>query len=89
MSDRLPESAEAHRAVETAPLYRGGSNADHLGSPLFRSATLLTADLDRDRLLQRITDEATALCHAEFGAFFYNIVGAQGESYMLYTPERV
>ena len=43
------------------------------------------AELDPDRLIQRITDEATALCRAQFGAFFYNVVRPGGESYMLYT----
>ena len=36
--------------------------------------------------MQKVTDVATALTHAEFGAFFYNVIDPQsGESYMLYT----
>ena len=32
-----------------------------------------------------MTDAATELTTAEFGAFFYNVVDDNGESYMLYT----
>ncbi len=50
-----------------------------------RISSTLTAELDLDRLLQLLTDEATKLVGAEFGAFFYNVVDANNESYMLYT----
>jgi PAS domain S-box-containing protein len=33
----------------------------------------------------RLTDEATALCRAQFGAFFYNVDDPERGSYMLYT----
>jgi serine phosphatase RsbU (regulator of sigma subunit) len=36
-------------------------------------------------IVQLATDEATALTHAAFGAFFYNVVTGDGGSYMLYT----
>ena len=42
-------------------------------------------ELDTEPLVQRITDVATALTKAQFGAFFYNTQNASGESYMLYT----
>ncbi len=38
-----------------------------------------------DDAVQQATDIATRLTGAEFGAFFYNIENAAGESYMLYT----
>ncbi|HVZ87755.1 MAG TPA: ATP-binding protein [Polyangia bacterium] len=41
--------------------------------------------LDLDTIVQRLTDEATRAVGAEFGAFFYNVLDAQGESYLLYT----
>lgn len=50
-----------------------------------RIAPLLASELDGDRLMQRLTDEATAIVGAQFGAFFYNVTRATGESYMLYT----
>jgi PAS domain S-box-containing protein len=52
---------------------------------LTRISTLLTSELDSDRLMQRVTEEATSLVAAQFGAFFYNVVDARGESLMLYT----
>ncbi|HXU71826.1 MAG TPA: GAF domain-containing protein [Polyangia bacterium] len=45
----------------------------------------LSGELELDRLVQLLTDEATALCRAQFGAFFYNVDDAAGGSYMLYT----
>ena len=40
---------------------------------------------DVHELVQTITDAATELTGADFGAFFYNIVNESGEAYMLYT----
>jgi signal transduction histidine kinase len=45
----------------------------------------IASQLDLDRLLQTVTDAATALTGARFGAFFYNRVNEQGEDYLLYT----
>ena len=41
--------------------------------------------LDLDVVVQRITDAATSLTGAQFGAFFYNMINAEGEAYTLYT----
>ena len=46
---------------------------------------IVTSDLDRDKVVQAVTDAATELTTAEFGAFFYNVVNDSGESYTLYT----
>ena len=46
---------------------------------------IVASDLDRDKVVQAVTDAATELTTAEFGAFFYNIVNENGESYTLYT----
>jgi PAS domain S-box-containing protein len=46
---------------------------------------IVASDLDRDRVLQAVTDAATELTTAEFGAFFYNVSNDAGESYSLYT----
>jgi signal transduction histidine kinase/DNA-binding response OmpR family regulator len=45
----------------------------------------LTAERELAPLVQAFTDEATKLAGAQFGAFFYNVVDDQGESYTLYT----
>ncbi|HUS31128.1 MAG TPA: GAF domain-containing protein [Kofleriaceae bacterium] len=52
---------------------------------LNRIGSVLNTGLDLEALVQRLTDEATALCRAEFGAFFYNVINDRGESLMLYT----
>ena len=46
---------------------------------------IVASDLDRDKVVQAVTDAATELTTAAFGAFFYNVVGESGEAYTLYT----
>ncbi|MBC8024577.1 MAG: PAS domain S-box protein, partial [Steroidobacteraceae bacterium] len=41
--------------------------------------------LDLEKVLQTVTDVATQLSGAKFGAFFYNVTNEQGESFLLYT----
>ncbi|HEX6903215.1 MAG TPA: ATP-binding protein [Thermoanaerobaculia bacterium] len=50
-----------------------------------RIGRILVAELDRERLVQALTDEATTATRAEFGAFFYNVINEHGEAYTLYT----
>ncbi|NUO64915.1 MAG: PAS domain-containing protein [Gemmatimonadaceae bacterium] len=45
----------------------------------------LAGELHLDRIVQTVTDAATEVTGAEFGAFFYNLVDARGESYTLYS----
>ena len=46
----------------------------------------VASSLDQASIVQKVTDAATAVTHAEFGAFFYNVIDAKsGEAYMLYT----
>ena len=45
----------------------------------------LAAKLDLQPLVQAVTDAATKLSGAEFGAFFYNVTDENGDAYMLYT----
>ena len=52
---------------------------------LHRIGTMVASELDVSALVQTVTDEATALTGAAFGAFFYNVLNEHGESYMLYT----
>ena len=48
--------------------------------------TAVAATLDRESIAQKVTDLATALTHAEFGAFFYNVTDPDtGDALMLYT----
>ena len=41
--------------------------------------------LELRKVLQTVTDVATQLSGAKFGAFFYNVTNDQGESFLLYT----
>ena len=52
---------------------------------LSRVGSTLASELDVGRIVQTVTDAATTLTNAQFGAFFYNVVGKQGEQLTLYT----
>ena len=46
---------------------------------------LISAELDLHRTVQAVTNAATTLIGAQFGSFFYNVLNADGASYMLFT----
>jgi signal transduction histidine kinase len=46
---------------------------------------VLAGELDLQKLMQALTDAATEISHAQFGAFFYNVAADDGEAYQLYT----
>ena len=52
---------------------------------LNRLATTISSDLDLERIVQRVTDMATTLTGAKYGAFFYNVRHRDGEAYLLFT----
>src|SRR5262249_52965312 len=52
---------------------------------LYRVGKMLAGELDLKRVVQSVTDAATELSGAQFGAFFYNVLDGTGGSYMLYT----
>jgi PAS domain S-box-containing protein len=52
---------------------------------LNRIGASLAPELDLQRVVQMVTDAGVALSGAQFGAFFYNVMNAAGESYMLYA----
>lgn len=52
---------------------------------LNRIGPVLSAELDLQKLVQVVTDAATGLSGAQFGAFFYNVTDERGESLTLYT----
>lgn len=49
---------------------------------LYRVATSVASELDQQKLLQLVTDEATALTGAEFGAFFFKPTREDGYSFL-------
>ena len=82
----------AASAMESRRLFRDAQQALLRAEKEKRTAEIFSrlglafaSELDRDKLLQRITDEATELTGAAFGAFFHNLVNDRGESYLLYT----
>jgi signal transduction histidine kinase/ActR/RegA family two-component response regulator len=47
---------------------------------------VVASTLDREEIVQKVTDIATELTRAQFGAFFYNVTDPEsGDAYMLYT----
>jgi PAS domain S-box-containing protein len=46
---------------------------------------IVASALDRDAVVQAVTDAATSLTGAQFGAFFYNTLDDRGEASTLYT----
>jgi len=52
---------------------------------LNRTTAAISAELDLEKLVQAVTDAATKVTGARFGAFFYNVEDEGGEAYMLYA----
>jgi two-component sensor histidine kinase len=52
---------------------------------LNRTGAALSAELDLDRSVQRVTDAGVQLTGARFGALFYNVTGDGDERYTLYA----
>lgn len=50
-----------------------------------KTGLLLSKHSDLQTIVQAATDAGLELCGAQFGAFFYNVIDAKGESYLLYT----
>ena len=56
-----------------------------INETLSRLGQLFARELDRGKLAQLVTDEATRAVHASFGAFFFNVDDDAGGKYMLYS----
>ncbi len=54
-------------------------------STLHELGQVIAAELDQQKVVQAVTDAATRLTDAQFGAFFYNVLDDSGERYMLFT----
>ena len=54
-------------------------------STLYDVGQAVAAELDPEHVLQMITDAATQLSGAQFGAFFDNAIDESGEHYLLHT----
>ena len=83
-ASKIARDVSAVRAAE-AERRRLLEESATVTAALNRVGTIVTSDLDRDKVVQAVTDTATELTTAEFGAFFYNVVNDSGEAYTLYT----
>ena len=57
----------------------------HVLALLDTTGKSIASNLDLQNVLQTVTDTATHLTGAKFGAFFYNVIDEQGEAFLLYT----
>jgi PAS domain S-box-containing protein len=69
------------RKKTEATLLEESHNLEVLNS----SGAAIAGELDLEKVVQLVTDAGVELTGAHFGAFFYNVVDAAGESYTLYT----
>jgi PAS domain S-box-containing protein len=76
----------ARDITERARLLATAQEQATIARKLTEIGVVVAASLDQTTVVQKVTDVATALTHAEFGAFFYNVIDPQsGDSSMLYT----
>ena len=76
----------ARDITERSRLVAAAHEHAHNVEKLAEIGQLVASTLDRDRIAQQLTDAATELTHAQFGAFFYNVHDSQsGNAYTLYT----
>jgi serine phosphatase RsbU (regulator of sigma subunit) len=83
---RIGRSVARLRHERESAVAEAGLRAENRAAGrLYRISTALMAERELHDVVQRVTEESTALAGAQFGAFFYNVLDARGESYMLYT----
>lgn len=76
----------ARDVTERARLLAQTSEYAQNAQKLSEVGALVASTLDREKIVQKVTDTATELTHAEFGAFFYNVRDQDGgDTYMLYA----
>lgn len=64
---------------------KSSSSASEIFELLLESGKAIASEIDLQNLVQKITDIATEITGAQFGAFFYNVINSSGEKYVLYT----
>jgi signal transduction histidine kinase/CheY-like chemotaxis protein len=52
---------------------------------LNQTGSAIASEVSVEAIVQRVTDASTELSGAKFGAFFYNVLNAEGESYQLFA----
>jgi signal transduction histidine kinase/DNA-binding response OmpR family regulator len=86
---RARRAAEWVAAESARQLNREMREQQELLETLNRAGRLLSAELNLDKLAQGVTDAATELSGAQFGAFFYNVADERGERHALYAVSGV
>lgn len=76
---------QGHDVTEQFETERAILAETHKLEVLNRTGAAIAAELDIDRIAEIVTDAATDLVGAEFGAFFYNAENEKGESCLLYA----
>jgi len=82
LEDAARRTWEALRRIRAEGALREETRALAL---MRQASDTLASTLDIEPLMQKITDAATQLAGAEFGAFFYNGRDDNGDAYLLYT----
>jgi PAS domain S-box-containing protein len=76
----------ARDVTERARLQAAARENAAITQKLGEIGAVVASTLERDTIAQKVTDAATELTQAEFGAFFYNVRDHEaGDAYMLYT----
>jgi len=83
-ASKIARDISAIRRAESERVRLLQENAD-ITAALNSVGESVASDLDPNTVVQAVTDVGTELTTAQFGAFFYNVVGDTGESYDLYT----
>ena len=87
-ASKIARDVSERRQVEAerAKLFTAAEEQSRITNTLNHIGRVVSATLDRTNVVQAVTDAATAVTGAEFGAFFYNETDAQSrESYQLYA----
>jgi PAS domain S-box-containing protein len=78
----IPDALSESRMDE---LTNGSSQFERKLELVVQTGLLLSKSPDLEFIVQAATDAGLQLSGAQFGAFFYNVINAEGESYLLYT----
>ena len=79
------EASLRSAAVENEKLLLAERESRLESEMLLRIGGIISADLELQNIVQSVTDAATEITGAQFGAFFYNVLDDAGASFMLYT----
>jgi PAS domain S-box-containing protein len=87
-ASKVARDITERRQVEAAraTLFAAAEEQSRITSTLNHVGRVVASTLDRNTVVQAVTDAATAVTGAEFGAFFYNVNDRKsGGSYRLYA----